>query len=276
MNHIVLDTNIIINYPNILSYKRNDTKVIVPDVVLKQIMDFKSPRRKRLAELLNTAQDNGIITFSSVATPKENLTGNMGIDFTDYSIAGYAKFLQEEGNSNVILATDDRALGLFASSNGIKTFNSSDLIAFFAKNSNRNNTISDEADIIENKERWSYLINIIVAILFLIAFVFFIRNFDYLIDKLSNIFWIFFLPIIGFGLFEIRQKKRQLYGFVEIGIGILTIVVCYYPELILINWDFYLKIIAGLYVIVRGLDNLYIGSEKKSFESVLKKLFKIK
>lgn len=276
MTHIILDTNVIINYPEILSYKKAKTKLIVPDLVFKQILDFQSPRRNQLADLLNKAQAEGTIYFSATAKPETKLVGNVRVDFTDFTITGYAKYLQEQGNTDVILATDDKQLIVFASTNGIKTYNSSDLLNFFGTSPEKNNTISNEADDIDRKENWSFLINLILAILLLIGFVFFIRNFGDIIDKYSNILWIIFLVIIGFGLYEVRLKRRQLYGFVEIGFGILTLVIVFYPGLILTNWDFYLKIIAGLYVIVRGLDNLYIGSEKKRLGTILKKLFSLK
>lgn len=276
MTHVILDSNIIINFPDILSYKKKDTKVIIPDLVLKEILNFQSPRRKQLGDLLNKAQNEGIISFSSTALPQEKLKGNIRVDFTDYNVAGYAKYLQEQGKSDVILATNDKELTVFAKTNSIKTFNAAELLDFFAVNSDKNKTISNEAENIESKENWSYIINIILAILFLLLFVFFIRNFGDIIDRFSKILWIFFLIIIGFGLFEIRQKRRQLYGFVEMGFGILTLVICFYPNIILITWDFYLKIVAGLYVIVRGLDNLYQGSEKKNFRTVLKQIFRLK
>lgn len=273
MPHIVLDSDIIVNHPEILSYSREGTKLIVPDVVLEEILNFQSTSGRQLGALLQNAQEQNIIFFSGTISPKEKLQGTVLVNFSDYTIAGYAKYLQEQGN-DVVLATEEKKLITFARSNGIQTFDWSALIAHLSTNSRKVESIENQAERIESKARWSILVNIVIAILLLLLFIWFIRKYGDSLTSFANLFWVAFLVLIGFALFEVRQKRRQLYGFVEIGFGILTIAVCFYPSIILANWDFYLKIVAGLYVIVRGLDNVQIGSDKKSLGTIIKKLFR--
>ena len=214
--------------------------------------------------------------MTATALPKEKLKGNVRVDFNDFQIVGYAKYLIEQNIENdVYLATDNLSLKAFALTNNIKTFDSSELLSYFGAQTGRNKTISKNAQKIESKQKLSVFLNLIIALAILIGFVFLIRNYSYIVDKYSNFLSVIFLVAIGFGLFEIRLKWRQLYGFVEIGFGILSIVICFFPNIILSNWDFYLKIMAGLYIIVRGLDNLYQGSEKNSLGSLLKKIFRL-
>jgi hypothetical protein len=274
MTHIVLDATVVINNPEILSFSRPDTKLIVPDLVLRPILDMQSSRGKELTDLLEKAQENGTIVFSSTASPKEKLQGGVPVNFASFSIAGYAKYLVENGNT-VILGTDDAKLATLAKVNGIRTFNSAALLTYFSTNTSQNANILRQADRIETKARWSSLINILIALVLLTLFVWFIRNYGDVLDCLAKPFLILVLVLFGFGLFEVRHKRRQLYGIVEFFFGALTIVVCIYPSIILTNWDLYLKVIAGLYVIVRGLDNIHIGSEGKSLGSIFKKMFQL-
>ena len=44
---------------------------------------------------------------------------------------------------------------------------------------------------------------------------------------------------------------------------------------ITLNLDFYIKIAAGLYIIVRGLDNLSKGTNEKGIVKILKRLLVI-
>lgn len=273
--HIILDTNIIINYPELLSNKKANTKVLIPTEVIEEIYQLKNPRHKDLLDLINKASEKEYIRITDTESPIEKISGRSIVGQTDFTILGYAKFLQEQKNE-VVLATDDRRLQEIAKSNNIQTYSSSDLMYYFASNSTNNTEIKDDAKKIENSERWSILINIVIAILAIIVVIFIIRNFQEYLDVLTNIVWIILLIIFGFLLFEIREKRRQLYGFLEVGFAILTIVLIFYPNLILSNFDFYLKICAGLYVMVRGLDNLYKGSENRRLGTVLKKLFRFK
>ena len=274
MAHIILDSNIIINYPEVLSYAQEGTKLIVPDLVLEEILNFQSTGGRQLGSLLQDAQKQGTIVFTATPRPNEKLQGSVLVSYTDFMVAGYAKYLQEQGN-DVVLATEDKKLVAFAGANAIRTYDTAALITHFARNSRQVQSIQKQADRIESKARWSYLINILITVLLLVLLVWLIRNYGDLVDKLAKPFLVVLLIVLGFVLFEVRQKRRQLYGFFELGFGILTIVVCMYPSIILENWDAYLTIIAGLYVIVRGLDNIHIGSEGKSLGSIFKKMFRL-
>lgn len=77
-----------------------------------------------------------------------------------------------------------------------------------------------------------------------------------------------FLVIVTLGiiLYIIRLNFRILYGMAELVVGCLTALRYLLPEL---NFDlpdqvFYLQFLGGLYIIVRGLDNVTKGLETKN------------
>lgn len=273
MKHIILDTNIIVSYPEVLSYKRNDTKLIIPTTVIEELYRLENPRYKDLINLTKKSEQNQNVIITDTKSPANEIKEGPRLSLGDFKILNYAQFLLDEKN-DVILATNDRRLIEIAKTNNIPTFTSSELINYYSSNSTDNIEIKNDARKIENKERWGILINILIAFGILISTIFLIRNFADYIDQITNIIWILILIIAGLLLFEAREKRRQLYGFLEIGVGILTIIIIFYPKLISFNFDFYLKICGGLYIMVRGLDNLYKGSENRKLGTILRKLFR--
>lgn len=275
MKYIILDSNIILNLPEVLSYRKKDTKLIIPFEVLQDLRKISNSRQEDLLNLIDRAEEEKIIEIGKTNDLNVEMEkmGGKPVSFSDFLLTRLAKSLHSEGK-DVIVATDDKLVINYAKINDLKVFSSKDLVMYFGSNSSNDSQIKNEANKIEKKEKWSILLNFVLSILFLIGFVFFIRNYANLIDDLANVFWIILLIILGFLLFEIREKRKQLYGFVEIGFGILTLVIVFYPGLILSNWEFYFKICAGLYVIVRGLDNVYKGSENRRLGTILNKLFK--
>jgi hypothetical protein len=62
----------------------------------------------------------------------------------------------------------------------------------------------------------------------------------------------------------IRQNIRVWYGVIESIVGIITAYIAFYQANNPQNIDFAIKISAGLYIIVRGLDNIEKSFTKKA------------
>ena len=87
--------------------------------------------------------------------------------------------------------------------------------------------------------------------------------------KISNEYWRIILPAIfslaaGYSLFLFRQKKRVLYGFSEVMVGVMVGVL--HGQRVLAGQsglgspDFYIAVLtASIYLIVRGFDNMSLG-----------------
>ena len=189
----------------------------------------------------------------------------------------YLITLQANADGNkIIFVTDEKMTISEAKFAKVTVWSLGELIDYYkTPGTTKDQEIKKEAIQIENRVRWGILGNLLLAIIFLISLVLLARYYGDIVDRLKKATLIIILVVFGLLLFEIREKRRQLYGFVEVGFGILTIIIVFYPGLILNNWDQLFKIAAGLYVIVRGLDNLYKGSENRKLGSLLKRLFRL-
>lgn len=76
----------------------------------------------------------------------------------------------------------------------------------------------------------------------------------WVLETVSTIGIVVVISVMGTGLYAIRGRWPQLYGLIEIGMGLLL---TYDAASQVKNPSAaYLKVVAGLYVIVRGWDNL--------------------
>ena len=276
MKKFFLDSNILIHYPEILSYKRNDATLIIPDVVIKELQGARIKSLEDISNLIQNSEAKGYVSILSIPPLPPYIPGDAIWSVVDTSIILYLRsILTTTDNSEIIFVTNDNRAASEAKFAKVAVWNAQELIEFYkTPGSVADKEIKKEAIQVENKVRWGILSNLLLAIIILTVFVLLARYYGDVVDQLKNATIIIILVIFGFLLFEVREKRRQLYGFTEIGFGILTIVVVFYPNIILNNWDKFLKIAAGLYIIVRGLDNLYKGSENRQIGSLLRRLFR--
>jgi hypothetical protein len=80
----------------------------------------------------------------------------------------------------------------------------------------------------------------------------------------NSVFVVFSIIVSGTILYMIRQNIRVWYGVIESIVGIITAYIAFYQANNPQNIDFAIKISAGLYIIVRGLDNIEKSFTKKA------------
>lgn len=277
MKKIFLDSNILLSYPKVLSSKRDDADLIIPDVVLREVQAQRSIRFEDINNLIQNSKAKGYVSIALIPPLPADTPGDTFWSMVDASVIRYLITVQANADGNeIIFVTDDSMTISEAKFAKITVWSARELIEFYkTPGSTKDPEIKKEAVQVENKLRWGILSNLLLAIIFLIALVLLARYYGDIVDRLKNVTLIIILVVFGFLLFEVREKRRQLYGFVEVGFGILAITIVFYPNLILNNWDKLFKIAAGLYVIVRGLDNLYKGSENRKLGPLLKRLFRL-
>lgn len=81
--------------------------------------------------------------------------------------------------------------------------------------------------------------------------------------------------MLGIGLYWYRERFRLSYGIFEFIVGVIMTYYIFFP-----NFDYSklgpveaIQILGGLYVMVRGLDNVGKGTEGTRIEQLWKKLF---
>lgn len=149
MRHIILDTNIVVNFPEVLSKKQDDVKLIIPSDVIQQLLNYKSNLRQTLIAIIENAQNVGYVEIANTSALNTPASYVSKVGLVDANLIYYAKQLQDQGIDNVTLATKDKQLINFAKENNIDAIGYDELLLLFQKNSTTNNEIkNDTAELI--------------------------------------------------------------------------------------------------------------------------------
>ncbi len=270
---IILDTNIILSFPEIFYILSDEYKIIVPDVVLSELnlIADKNQKHKEVNEfVLSLSKNNDIIigTTNNLAKIFSDLSDVQGLSFVDFIIAEYAKNYQEKHRDiEVLLATNDRRLIDYSKSMQIKAITMQDLMELISSNK-KDKVIGRKIKNITSKRKFELFINAIIAIITGIIANIVSTNYEVLIKVIQVIYkyinvWGTILTILFFGflLFWIRSKFRLSYGVVEFVLGVISSIFVFVPEFHIAKLTLpnALQFFGGLYIIVRGLDNFGKG-----------------
>ncbi len=272
MDVYLLDTNIILMYPQILAY---DTKLIIPNTVLQEIQ-AKAKKNTNVNSILKIIKDNkSHIQIKKADTLKrEEIPSDFtGLSEVDISIATLSKNYKDgHVSEQVFVATHDKLLSEYLKNIGV---NSLDLVELKSKIKDRPKSIATQKRT--NRIRILELSNLIISIVASVLTTLGV-NTAIIYSVLSKInVWgtLILIPITGILLYFIREKFRLFYGLTELLVGCYTALSVFFPtfsygNLLVSDW---LRILGGLYIIVRGMDNTGKGLESTKYIYYWKKIF---
>jgi cytochrome c biogenesis protein CcdA len=285
IKRIFLDTNIILQFPEIFLSSNSEKKFIIPDIVIEEIKNLnneqiventlriiKSLEASHQLKIINSEEFNKISYISLKKGIKlfHVVYSNIILDYT-YS----------HKDAEIFLITNDKEFLDFCISKKIKAYT----IEYF-KNSKTNITENKSAndEIVKNiqvlrqkrnNELLSILSTAVVSsfLTFVITtYFYFILNF--LLEYKSiwiNILIFIIIIALGFLIFYFRAKRRLYYGIIEFVIGVYSALDSLSKTNLLDveNFSTLVKLSAGFYIMVRGLENfgkgLKISSNQKLF-----------
>lgn len=287
---IILDTSAIRTTPRILA-ETDAGDFLIPDSVITELfrssVGNKGPARSDLHTIINVAVRLGRVKIVSTTNNPElpDLSAMLDgpvpekIDGADVDILRIALACKNQsGASQVTVLTLDRYLLRALEKSGIKAFTPED---WFEKKA------TSEVNIEINDAAQGYLKNVkwllgtgfgYAVILLAIAWIIF-RNFYTITATTPRNLVYFLVPILGYLLYIIREKQRLTYGFFELGIGVIICYAVLFPSLNLaipaltIDLNNLLQIAGGIYVMVRGFDNIAKWIEGTPYETKWKSFF---
>lgn len=180
---------------------------------------------------------------------------------------------QNVGAGNVVVVTQNAELRNFLAGYGIEALTSRGALQEWS-NDSLDRDMQASVKSYSDKQWQSVILSVLggISITTLMAFAF--RHSAEIIAALSSIGAVILLGIVGVLLYWFRQKYRLPYGAAEWFFGLLiTKDAVYSPT----STDFVLQgiqILGGLYVMVRGLDNLGKGFQGTYFEAKWESFFK--
>lgn len=276
--HYLLDSNAVLQTPEVLAAARH-CKLLIPKAVLAKLATRgREHIRKVVGALINDAIEAGAEVIEAPPhIQREPVASDLSahqLNPAAMEIARTAIGLAESGQS-VCVVTLDRALDAFLASRKICSITPA---AFLEEQK----WVAADAALLTSAKSYSaeqsrYLaFNAIVGILGAVGASAVFFNAAYLLSTISVWGTALGLPLLGILLFWYRQRYRLSYGVFEFLVGVMMAYFVFLP-----SFDFKtlgviqgLQILGGLYVMVRGLDNIGKGIEEGSrLESIWNRIF---
>lgn len=275
----ILDSNVLIRYPQVLS--RAKTRLIV---IPRAVLDELSQRRPHgvgsdIADLVAASASLGVQIVDTPEKPPYEIARSTGffkkLGGADFDLAGIAiAYAEKHGIDAPCVVTDDKALMAFLSTQNIQSISGSDFLEL-SKGDSINEAIQTGAEKVVYLQRRhvaaSFILGGLAAGIGNVIY----TNFALLVSTITVWGTMLGLPALGFALFFYRQRFRLSYGIFEFFIG--TVMSCYtlFPNF---NYERLgvaesIQILGGLYVMVRGLDNIGKGLEGTRLETYWNKIF---
>jgi len=285
MRHIILDSNVILQKPELLSKHIEGIKLIIPDVVLSEIRNVTvhGNYSQNLLNLIYEAAKTDFIEVIEVFDARSFIDSK--IDYksiprkhssSDLILVKFYEAYKKGIFQNTILATDDKAFTVFLKLFNLDCITSDELSKIFFS-ATTNEKLSQEIEELKNKFQKRIIISFVAGILLTLAVVLAYFYIEYIVDTLNIWGTILILPILGVLFFYIRARWRLFYGLTEFLVGIFTALLIFLP-----SFDFsslstkpfsFLQILGGLYIMVRGLDNIGKGLRATKLEKYWRKIF---
>lgn len=275
----ILDTSALIQRPEILAQVgRRD--IVIPHAVLSEISS--RGRREPRAELAALIQD-AIARGANLVEPPKNVdfatlateTSAWRLAGADIDIASIATdYAKRFSSSGVVVVTSDRALQAFLLTKGIESITATEFL-HYSQTGDLDRELHLKAKSFNNKRfKFSSFSTILAAILSALGQAGFTRI-SYLATHISVWGTVIALPILGIFLYWYRQRFRLSYGLFEFIVGTMTTYAVFFP-----NFDYAkltpvqgIQLLGGLYVMVRGMDNISKGVEGTRAEATWKRVF---
>lgn len=262
----LFDTNAVLQAPEVLAAARQ-RKLLIPKSLLAKLATLNRERsRKVVGALINDAIAAGA---EVIETPPQIQCEPLAADLAAYrltpaamEVARTAIGLAESGQA-VCVVTVDKALAAFLAARRIRSLSPATFLEEGKSEAADATLLTSAKSYAAGRNRY-LAINATVGVLgaTLASAVYF--NAAYLLSTISVWGTAIALPLLGVLLFWYRQRFRLSYGVFEFLVGIMMAYFVFLP-----TFDFKtlgvvqgLQILGGLYVMVRGLDNIGQGIEE--------------
>jgi rRNA-processing protein FCF1 len=265
----IIDTNVLLQYPEVLA-TASSHKLVIPRAVLGELQGAPAMSgHSELNDAISKALRQGVHIAQKVAIP-EGLGAEFavkGLHGADVQIAALAiDYANKMGPAKICVVTVDRGLSRFLSSKGISSITGPQFL--FATH-----TATIDFDILGSAKKSVSKQRIYVAASFLLGLVASLVGRLSLSHYRSIVQWLSVpgtaagLVVIGVGLYWCRQHFRLSYGAFELFVGAIMS----YSGVSMPSFDYSristataVPVLSGLYVMVRGLDNLGRGTKGTS------------
>lgn len=255
---VLLDTNILLLRPQILAKKKEGITLVVPFPVRTElaISSFTRTGVAQISQLVDEAVRTGNVQIETLSTVP-SLEETSRLSGTDIELITLAQELIGRGEESV-LASQDRDLVTVAAALNIRCIGLSDLEELLSENAVVDQDIDGRAKTLLTSQMKSLVISGLTG---LAASLIANALWAYSKEIVATIsIWGTILPILFVGVlaYAVRGRFRFTYGVFEFVFGAILAIRVFYP-----SFDYeqlepssVLQLVAGVYVMVRGQDNI--------------------
>lgn len=275
----IIDTSVLLQYPHILS-RSGIRKLVIPSAVMKELSyNSKGSKWADISELILSSIHTGVQISQAPEKLKNDLLQSdinaYRLSGADLDIARIAiRYAEDRGLEVPCVVTNDKALSNFLSSRNIKSITGSEFIGE-SKNESLNKDVENEADKVVSSQRRYIIVSFTLGMIAAGAGVAIYVNLDQLVSTITVWGTIIGLPMLGLVLFWYRENFRLSYGVFEFCVGLIMSYYVFFPtfsyDSLGINEG--IQILGGLYVMVRGLDNIGKCVSGTRLETIWRRFF---
>lgn len=257
MLKIIFDTTIVLEFPELLSYRSDNFCLIIPNLVLGELSRIKLSNNsiKNYIELIKTAIAQDFAELHIIGSVESiNIKNSSDISYNNATILNWAKRLIQN-KEEIILATNDLTLRKEAELENVPTKNSKELKKYIKDIASQSYSLSSLATKAITKKKKYILINLMVSILAGFTVNYFYSNFKSILENINIWGTIIGIPLLGILLYWLRSKFRIAYGLSEFFVGWIISLRIFFP-----SYDYSQIIIYSFLQILGGFILLFVDS----------------
>lgn len=276
----ILDTSAIVQAPEVLAKASDTVKFVIPQAILGELTKYFSGSLRDQALLaLQLAQNHGAELAARPRSQSLLTTTTLDLSRGDIEIAELARERTEEQGqfADVYVVTNDKELMAYMPSLGVSTIDVKQLVARLVEQPDVAE-VRRSADKLTSSQR-QRIVSSVAAGASIFAALVQLTEFltrvglpkPYLVVGLAVV-----APLVaGVLLFAIRQRFRLTYGVAEVLAGVYAAyeALSRITDVNLLTIAGAFQVLGGLYIVVRGMDNIGKGLDKSRYGEVWKSLF---
>ena len=277
MTKILLDTNVLLSRPDILSQRAPGVTFAVPPQVIAELR--RNAQRNRWLGSTSRLVDAAVRNGSAEIIDVEDLLGSKAAAGDRADVDSLLLEILEAYDQRRIesfLSSEDGQLRHVVRDLGYSGKTIEQTLEFLkSKNAVTNADLHARAVATENASRrytfTSFAAGVVVSILVNVAY-------DHINEIIRTInVWgtVLLLPSLGFVFYWLRSQYRLTYGVFEFAVGLVTSLRVFFP-----SFDYegltsieVLQVVGGLYIMVRGLDNIGRGIAGTRLQPIWERAF---
>ena len=264
MKRLIIDTNILIKDPGIISRWNSNFELLIPDIVLNELRKVSSRLKGfgNIGHLIDEAISRGFIKIVQIDIskyqPDYSALKEQRLSDVDYWLTQFAKeFLNDK--KDTYLVTEDRRLLIYAKNEGLNAIN-----LFGLQNMMLGIKLISYNDLGKTKTIQQFqfkhlLLSFVFGIILTIASYIIVKNYDKILESSPIWLSIIVILLIAIILFWFRSNFRIAYAMIEFAFGYYATFTAIDPINFnisnFLNVSALIPLIGGCYVMVRGLDN---------------------